>query len=196
MNKTSSVILRSLLSAVVVTSVLAQQRQWYEPDPPEVEITTSEVAGIINPQGWVIPQVKAQPYEGRAPLKRLGGSNSKTIYYLYHAIGEDEEVLLDVTEYYAKSIGARKNHRDLMRIHTAEQYDVNGKVFCYSFIGYHVVMDKTKQGWVRATLGTGLHGIAFYDEDGDGKFEKLAGFNVNPLPSRKFKIHAPAWVLK
>ena len=100
-----------------------------------------------------------------------------------------EGILLEDTAYYLNVNGNRTLHPSPMNARYASKLDVNGHVFCYTVRGPGVSIQqisKTKR--LVGALGCESF-FAFYDEDGDGKFETLV-----PLPDRgPIDLHVPSW---
>ena len=101
----------------------------------------------------------------------------------------EEGILFEDTAYYLNINGNRTLHPSPMNARYASELDVNGHIFCYTVRGPGVAIQqisKTKK--LVGALGCESF-FAFYDEDGDGKFETLV-----PLPDRgPIDLHVPAW---
>jgi hypothetical protein len=144
---------------------------------------------IINPQGWKIPKVSGRPFDKRVPWKNVGENNSKTIYFT--SLTPDEWIILQDTAYYeTDKKGKKKIQSSPMRAALVKIYDVDGKPFCYRFSGPRVSITKSEEGIITTPVCC-TTGFTFYDEDGDGKFEKM----VYTHPSVTFKLDIPEWVL-
>ena len=110
------------------------------------QVTTSEPAGFISRHGWEIPQVTKRPSEERVAWKRVGeGDDSKTIYYT-RIEPEGLIALYDTKSYRTDTKGRKKIYPDPMRASTVGVYDVDGKVFCYTFYGVRIRIFKPKTG--------------------------------------------------
>jgi hypothetical protein len=153
-------------------------------------ITKSEIKGIIKSEGWNISRLNELKADARIPWLKFGEGNSHTLY-MTALIPPERGVLLEDTAYYITVERNQIIHDSPMNARTIRRWDVDGKVFCYTVFGPGVGIQEEPNGdKFIATLGC-ITGFAYYDEDGDGKFEKLAH-----APSHSYSPQIPAWVLK
>jgi hypothetical protein len=155
------------------------------------QVTTSEPAGFIRRYGWAIPQVTKRTSEERVVWKKVGDDDLKTIYYT-RIEPEGIVALYDTKSYRTDTKGRKKIYPDPMRASTVGVYDVDGKVFCYTFYGVRIRIFKTEDGGSAAVAVCCYTGFAFYDDDGDGKFERM----IHAPDPASFKLYVPAWVLE
>ena len=98
----------------------------------------------------------------------------------------EEGILLEDTAYMEVEGQKRSVRPSPMNVRTAVKYDVQGLVFAYlvSGPGVSILQISNDEMWVGA-LGC-FSQFAYYDEDGDGRFETLYSVVMEP-----FKLHVP-----
>jgi hypothetical protein len=146
--------------------------------------SASNDQSFVKPHGWNIAPLEQLKTKSHSQLRVASGNVNVTALLV-----PEEGILFDDTAYYLNVNGNRTLHPLPMNAYGAARFDVNGRVFCYTIFGSGVAIEQISKSARRvAALGCEFH-FAFYDEDGDGKFETLV-----PLPDRTaFEPHVPLW---
>jgi hypothetical protein len=150
----------------------------------EVEFTV-----LINPDGWQLIGLRGSRVEVRKALPSNEALSKSTIF---HSVLRPKErtILLDQrAHYYPKKDGSLLVQRVAIQTNLIQRYDVEGRPFCYVYLGPGVrIMVRENE---RLLIPVGCSGgVAFYDENGDGKFERqdvLGG-------TAGFQPRIPQWV--
>jgi hypothetical protein len=166
-----TLILLSCMSAVLFLTVVGRSQ-----DNPEA---------LVKRNGWDVVALRRLKLKTQSQVAVDGAAVNVAALLV-----PQEGILFEDTAYYLNVNGNRTLHASPMNAYGAARYDVNGRVFCYTIFGPGVAitqMSKTEKQV--AALGCESH-LAFYDQDGDGKFETLV-----PLADRgPFSPQIPSWV--
>jgi hypothetical protein len=146
---------------------------------------------VLNPDGWVVPGIKniakgASPENSHIETVEGQKVNVSTLNPV-HPLSDHPGVFVPL-------IGIKEDTvRCLLQELVGEkitQYQLDGKIFCYLvYATYWAYDDETKMG-VRVAAATWF---AYYDEDGNGKFETLEyAYYVLGSPEM-WKVHLPRW---
>jgi hypothetical protein len=155
------------------------------------QITKSEIKGIVKSEGWDISRLDEWKADARIPWFNIGEGGTHTLYMMAIIPPEKGVLLVDTAYYMTDEQGKRIIHDSPMKARTIRRWDVDGKVFCYTVFGPGVGIQQEPNGDILiATLGC-VTGFAYYDEDGDGRFEKMVH-----APSESYSPQIPAWVWK
>ena len=140
---------------------------------------------FVKPEGWNIASLQRLKTKSQSQL-RVASSNVNVKALLV----PDDGILFEDTAYCLDIHGSRTLHPSPMNARGAARYDVNGRVFCYTVFGPGVAIAQISKTERRVgALGCESR-FAFYDQDGDGKFETLV-----PLPyETPFEPKVPLWV--
>ncbi len=142
---------------------------------------------FINPDGWNIGSLQHLKTKAQSQIS-VGGINVNIAPLLM----PEEGILFENTAYYLNANGTRTLHPSPMNAYKASKFDVNGHVFCYTVFGPGVAIAQISQTERRvAALGCESF-FAFYDQDGDGKFETLVALDERA----PFTPHVPSWARK
>jgi hypothetical protein len=172
-----------LLAVALITcpSVLGQRLTDVKPD------------GVVKPRGWVIPNLRYFRDRERVPLMAVGVEGEHTLYATEIDL-QGGGVLLWDAAYYQDEGGRRSLHESPISARSITRLDVDGKVFAYVTYGTGVAIQKWRRPRSESTfifLGCDM-GYAYYDLNGDGRFEMLA--RAERL--RGANIFIPSWVLQ
>ena len=139
---------------------------------------------VVKPGGWNLSSLRHLKTKSQSH-ERASGMDVNIAVLLV----PEEGILFEDTTYYLNVNGNRTLHPSPMNAHYASKLDVNGHVFCYTVRGPGVAIQQISKTERRVgALGCESF-FAFYDEDGDGKFETLV-----PLPDRgPIDLHVPSW---
>lgn len=142
------------------------------------EESPAEKGRVMREDGWEVPGLAAGVQMGERGLFRASSAAAPQIdlTWLRPTVKGDDEFLIDDNYFREDERKALRLLPGRLAVIKIARYDVNQKPFCY-------VVFVHPQG-VGAT-----NGLAYYDEDGDGKFEVIERASV--LPS--FLPRLPAW---
>jgi hypothetical protein len=162
----------TLISILLLTTAVAASR------------TAVDDQTFVKPGGWNLSSLQHLKTKSQSQ-ERVGGMNVNIAALLV----PEEGILFEDTAYYLNVNGNRTLNPGPMNAYYASRFDVNGHVFCYTVRGPGVAIQQiSKTEKEVAALGCESF-FAFYDEDGDGKFETLV-----PLPDRgPIDLHVPSW---
>jgi hypothetical protein len=171
-----------LLLVLIVTPLITVSSQ---------QLTKSEIKGIVKLEGWDISRLDEWKADARIPWFNVGEGGAHTLYMMAIIPPEKGVLLVDTAYYITDEQGKRIIHDSPMKARTIRRWDVDGKVFCYTAFGPGVSIQQETNGDILiATLGC-VTGFAYYDKDGDGRFETMAH-----APSESYNPQIPSWVLK
>ena len=149
----------------------------------------SESKALIKRSGWDVSLLVALKQKRNLRLKSEASPAINITELLVPAEGVLLEDTISRIEGDAQQNGIRNSP---MRVDHAVKYEVNGRVFCYFVSGPGVAIARISREETRVgTLGC-ISAFAFYDEDGDGKFESLLSWNIQV----SFEPHIPDWASK
>jgi hypothetical protein len=150
--------------------------------------------GVAKARGWVMPDLYNFRDRERVPVMPVSAEGKRTLYATEIDLPEDGRILLEDAAYYRAENGRRDLIESPIAARSITRLDVDGKVFAYIAYGAGVAITKSRRRPTVSTIITlgCLMGYAYYDLDGDGKFELLA--RSDRLPGAK--IFIPAWVLR
>lgn len=133
---------------------------------------------VLRLEGWEIPGLAVSVEVGKRSLFKTAGTKVPQLYWtwLRPKTKLDEEFFIDDNYFTGHERGALHLLPGKLAVIKIVRYDIQQKPFCY-------VVFIHPQG-VGAT-----NGLAYYDEDGDGKFEGVERASV--LPS--FVPQLPTW---
>ena len=174
-NRTSIPLVACFVALVFLPLVRGQQ-----------SVAPEDQAAVRN-RGWNIQSFRFLKVKTQAPIE--GQERAVNCAVLLVPEGG---ILLEDTAYYVVVDGKRTLHPSPMNAYTVSRFDVDGRVFGYtaSVPGVSVERISKTQKSV-AALGCESF-FAFYDEDGDGRFETMVSIAYG-VP---FKVHVPTWVLR
>jgi hypothetical protein len=170
-------LLVSLFVIVPLTGVSAFAKQSESKIPPNPGVAVNPV---IRLSGWSIPGLKQVVAGSRRQSKSVNSSEIQK-----KKLKLSREPLYELETYYKGDDGSLRIGSSPWVVRNLVACELNGKIFAYQV------------DLVRVDLSTGVRlyiGIVFtfyfYDEDGDGKFEKrhYAGLET--------QLSIPAWVNK
>ena len=142
---------------------------------------------LINQDGWELIGLKGSRVESR---KALAGALSKGTIFLSVLRPKDRTILLEQrAHHYPQQDGTLLVQRLAIRTDSILRYDVDGRTFCYVYLGAGVRIALRENE--RNLIAVGCSGgVAYYDEDGDGIFERqdLLGGTMG------FQPRIPQWV--
>ncbi len=179
--------LKSDLSLVVVALALlcpcAFAQKLADAPPP----------GVTKKHGWVIPNLRNFRDGARSPLMAVGPEGKHTLYATevdLHGGG----ILLWDAAYYRDEGGKRSLIDSPLDATSIYRLDVNGKVFGYIAYGSGAIITKLRPNRSASVfVSAGCYmGYAYYDLDGDGRFEFLARSNQIGGAS----VYIPSWVFE
>jgi hypothetical protein len=152
-----------------------------------VAIALSQTANdraFVKPGGWDIDALRSLKTKSQSET-RLATANVNVSNLLV----PEEGILFEDTAYYLDANGSRTLHASPMNAYSASRFDVNGNVFAYTIRGPGVAITQISKTEKRVgALGCESF-FAFYDANGDGKFETLV-----PLASDgPLNLNVPSW---
>ena len=153
-----------------------------------VAIALSQTANdraFVKPGGWNIDALRPLKTKSQSET-RLGSANVS----ISDLLVPEEGILFEDTAYYLDANGSPTLHASPMNAYSASRFDVNGHVFAYTIRGPGVAIAQISKTEKRVgALGCESF-FAFYDTDGDGKFETLVPLETDgPL-----NLNVPFWV--
>jgi len=139
---------------------------------------------FVKPGGWNLSSLQHLKTKSQSQ-ERVSGMNVNIAALLV----PEEGILFEDTAYYLNVNGNRTLNPSPMNAYYASRLDVNGHVFCYTIRGPGVAITQISKTEKRVgALGCESF-FAFYDADGDGKFETLV-----PLDSDEpLNLNVPSW---
>jgi hypothetical protein len=179
--------LKSNLSLVVVALALLCPCAFAQ------KLADVEPLGVQKKRGWVIPNLRNFRDGVRSPLMVVGPEGKHTLYATeidLHGGG----ILLWDAAYYREEHGKRDLIGSPLDARSIYRLDVDGNVFGYIAYGSGAEITKSMPNRSASefiSLGC-VMGYAYYDLDGDGRFELLARSNQLGGAS----IYVPSWVFK
>ena len=162
------------LASCLASNVGGQQQN----EPQREDLTKSS--------GWNVGSLSKLKSKSRSPIDD-GITRGISVSIL---VVPEEGILLEDTAYLEVEGQKRSVRPSPMNVRTAVKYDVQGRVFGYVVSGPGVsILPISKDEMRVAALGC-LSGFAYYDDDGDGRFETLSSVDM----MKTFKLHVPSWV--
>jgi hypothetical protein len=150
--------------------------------------------GVAKPSGWVIPNLHKLRRRGRVPVMPVGPEGKHTLYASEIEPPKNRAILLEDAAYYRVENGRRDLIESPIEAESLARLDVDGKVFAYIAFGAGIGLTESQRRpgeLVYISMGC-VMGYAYYDLDGDGKFELLTRSDRWPGT----KVFIPAWVLR
>lgn len=150
--------------------------------------------GVVKLRGWVIPHLRHLRDRERVAVMPVGAEGKHTLYATEIGIPEDRAIVLADAAYYRVEDGRRDLIGSPIDARSLTRLDVDGRVFAYIAYGTGVALTASRRRSgesVYIYLGC-VMGYAYYDLDGDGKFELLA--RSERLAGAK--VFIPAWVMR
>lgn len=170
---------RSLFSLLLVATLLGNKVDL-------AQQSGKDTPNQINRSGWLIPGLSRSRIVGRRARLQNEEPKSSTVYVTklepvvevisvvsFYSVLDDSTVLVTP---------ARLSIRSILR------FDIDNHVFCYGVRAVGAFFDKKSR---RGGFG-GEYSLLYYDDDGDGRFERLEDVGD---PARTFKPKVPNWVL-
>lgn len=151
----------------------------------------NEIRTLINQDGWELPGLRGSRVVSRRQV--LQGDATRRRTFLSVLRPKDGSVLLDQrAHYFAREDGTLLVQPIAIRTSSITRYDVGGKPFAYAYFGGGLrIMVTPDAGKLLIPLGCS-GGLAYYDEDGDGVFERLDVLDG----TAGFEVRIPEWVVK
>ena len=151
--------------------------------------------GVLKLRGWVIPNLRNFRDGERVPVMAVGPGGKHTLYATEINLPEGGGILLWDAAYYKVENGRRMLHESPISANPITKLDVDGRVFAYLAYGTGVAITEFNRR--RPSESTFIFlscfmGYAYYDLDGDGKFELLAASER----LRGANLFIPSWVLR
>jgi hypothetical protein len=143
----------------------------------------------INHSGWELPGQRGSRLLTRTQLPASGDIAGRVFLSILKP--KDGTLLLEQrAHYYAQKDGTLLVQPIAIRTRSIRRYDVEGKPFGYVYLGGGVrIINTADNRKLSVALGCS-GGVAYYDEDGDGVFERLDLL----LGTVGFKPRIPTWV--
>jgi hypothetical protein len=147
--------------------------------------------GVVKRRGWAIPNLRNFTDGPRRPLTSIPLEGGHTLYATEVDL-RGGGILLRDTAYYRDEGGKRKLIDSPLDATSVFRLDVDGNVFGYiAYGGGAIITKSTPGGSAPPFISAGCYmGYAYYDMDGDGRFEILARSNQLGGAS----IYIPSWV--
>ena len=143
---------------------------------------------LVRHSGWNVRSLRRLRTKSRSLLNFSDG-RLKEVNQTVLAVPKEGILIEDTASYAGDSEVARSSP---MNAYTVVKYDVGGRVFCYTVFGPGVSIVKKSKTEKRVGVLGCLSAFAYYDEDGDGRFEKLVPIDTEA----RFSPQVPGWVLQ
>ncbi len=139
---------------------------------------------LVKSNGWNTGALRLLKTKSQSEM--LVGAANVNVSVL---VMPEEGILFEDTAYYLNINGNRTLHPSPMNAYSASKFDVNGNVFAYTVRGPGVAIARISKTQKRVAALACESFFAFYDRDGDGKFETLVHLGDNgPL-----NLNVPSW---
>ncbi|HEV8368374.1 MAG TPA: hypothetical protein VGQ39_10530 [Pyrinomonadaceae bacterium] len=169
---------------LALASCLASNVGSYQGNGPQTRALTKR-------SGWNVRLLSNLKAKSRAPI----ATDDESLQGIYATIliVPEEGILLEETAYPVEIDSQKQRvHLSPMSAHSAVKYDVDGRIFCYVVSGPGVGISRISKSEKRVGALGCLSAFAYYDEDGDGRFETLLSLDSQA----SFTLHVPSWVNK
>lgn len=144
----------------------------------------------LKENGWQVPLLNELPLKESLEMKRPDGVD--VLKRTHNAQIRRPSTLIGMT----KTNTGRITEIRRCEFSWSYAYSVKGKTFAIDgscgFVSYQYFRSNGQLHWIESTLA-GITRYTFYDEDGDGKFERR--YNSSP-GDKNFNIIVPDWTKK
>jgi hypothetical protein len=141
----------------------------------------------INKGGWTIPGLSQSKVVGRRTRLQSEKVKSATIYVT--TLEPKAEVIAAVSFYSVLDDATLLVTPVRLAVRSILRFDIDNHVFCYGVRGVGAFYDEKSR---RGGYG-GEYTLLFYDDDGDGRFERLEDAGD---PARLLTPKVPDWILQ
>ena len=143
---------------------------------------------LVRNSGWNVRPLRRLKMKSQS-LLNLSDGRLKKVNQTVLAVPK-EGILIEDTASCARD--SEVAHSSPMNAYTVVKYDVGGRVFCYTVFGPGVSILKISKTEKRVGALGCLSAFAYYDKDGDGRFETLVALATDA----PFSPLVPGWVLQ
>jgi len=145
---------------------------------------------VTRRDGWEIPGLRGSRLTSREEWPWNEDAGKARIFLSILRPRGGAVLLEERAHYYLREDGSLRVDPVAIRTASIRRYDVEGKPFVYAYFGIGIRVGKDDDGRKHLiTLGCS-GGAVYYDDDGDGKFERFEAL----LGAEGFKPRIPEWV--